>query len=153
VERCEALDLAIGEYRRLVNPRTGAVTWPLLFDRTALELLRARRTNRQVALLVFPPPRRRDGRPLDVVALAELIGSRMRPEDSLGCTSDGRFALLLGGLRDAEDAERVAQRIGQAVESYEMPLTVTVGGASDTPEGLFARALAPLTINAVTSDD
>jgi diguanylate cyclase (GGDEF)-like protein/PAS domain S-box-containing protein len=91
-----------------------------------------------------------------LVALAERLKNRLRPEDVLARFGGDEFAVLLEEAADASEVIRVAQRIGEAlretftVNDHQVNLSTSVGitlgsaHTNDDPEGMLRQADAAM---------
>jgi diguanylate cyclase (GGDEF)-like protein/PAS domain S-box-containing protein len=91
-----------------------------------------------------------------LVAVAERLKNRVRPEDVLARFGGDEFAVLLESVEDPSDAIRVAQRIAQslrepfAVNDHQVGVSTSVGitlgtaQANDDPEGMLREADAAM---------
>jgi diguanylate cyclase (GGDEF)-like protein len=91
-----------------------------------------------------------------LVALAERLRNRVRPEDVLARFGGDEFAVLLESVEHPSDAIRVAQRIAQslrepfAVNDHQVSVSTSVGVAlgcahtNDDPEGMLREADAAM---------
>src|SRR5947207_10956132 len=87
------LEIERARYELLLDSLTGLPRWALLIDRTAVSLARARRTGNQIAVFVLDDPRYSAGPP-DIVRIAKVLESRVRPDDTLARIGDRRFAVV-----------------------------------------------------------
>jgi diguanylate cyclase (GGDEF)-like protein/PAS domain S-box-containing protein len=91
-----------------------------------------------------------------LVALAERLKNRLRPEDVLARFGGDEFAVLLEEAADASEVIRVAQRIAEAlrepftVNDHQVNLSTSVGitlgsaHTNDDPEGMLRQADAAM---------
>ena len=133
------LEIERARYETLLDSLTGLPRWALLIDRTAVALARARRTERQVAVLVLDDPHFRDG-PRDILQVVAAIQSRIRPDDTLARIGDRRFAVVCNDISQDEDAALVARRLIFNAGLL-CGLGVALGTDEAPPELVIARAL------------
>lgn len=103
------------QYESLFEPNTRLPLRALLIDRIAVALLRARRVNRFVALLVFsdiksgaaPMP------DLEVQYVAQIMQARMRPDDTVARTGPLAIVAVCNGVDSYDEADLIAQRLTQ----------------------------------------
>jgi GGDEF domain-containing protein len=133
-------------YEKLLDSMTGLPRWALLIDRTAVALARARRHGRDVAVFVLEYPHFPTG-PYDARRVAEVLLSRLRPDDTLARLGPRRFAVVCNDIGEDEDAATVAHRLVYG-SGLECGLGVAVSDDVDPPEAVIGRALvAALGIN------
>jgi GGDEF domain-containing protein len=126
-------------HEMLLDKLTGLPRWALLIDRTGVALARARRTGNQVAVFVLDDPRF-DAGPPDILHVAEVLKSRVRPDDTLARIGDRRFAVLCNEIRQDEDAALVARRLISGT-GIRCSLGVALGDDEEPPDVVIARAL------------
>jgi GGDEF domain-containing protein len=133
------LEIERARYETLLDSLTGLPRWGLLIDRTAVAIARAQRNGNTMAVFVLDDPHFPD-RPFDVLAVAKLLQSRVRPDDTLARIGDRRFAVVCNEIQADEDAALVARRLvyGSGLVSG---LGVALGNDHDPPEQVIARAL------------
>jgi len=137
-------------YEKLLDSMTGLPRWTLLIDRTAVALARARRNGRDVAVFVLEYPHFPTG-PYDARRVAEVLQSRLRPDDTLARIGPRRFAVVCNDIGQDEDAATVAHRLVYG-SGLECGLGVALSGDLDPPELVISRALvAALQVDPFTS--
>ena len=127
-------------YEKLLDSVTGLPGWSLLIDRTEVALARARRNGRDVAVFVLEYPHFSTG-PYDARRVAEVLQSRVRPDDTLARIGPRRFAVVCNDIGQDEDAATVAHRLVYG-SGLECGLGVALSGDLDPPELVIGRALA-----------
>jgi diguanylate cyclase (GGDEF)-like protein len=130
------------EHTALHDPATGLPNRVLFLDRLAQELRScSRERNRSfgIALIEFEKPRVIDsGIAVDraeavLAAVARRIERTIRPADTLAHLEGNRFACIVVGLRDQDEAHEFAHRIQRALadpvkfEGLEIPINAGIG--------------------------
>jgi GGDEF domain-containing protein len=140
----EAIDEAViaderGRYDKLLDSLTGLPRWTLLIDRTAVAMARARRNGRDVAVFVLEYPHF-PAVLYDARRVADVLQSRLRPDDTLARIGPRRFAVVCNDIGHDEDAALVAHRLvyGSGLVSG---LGVALGTDDEPPELVIGRAL------------
>jgi GGDEF domain-containing protein len=134
-----SLEIERARYEMLFDPVTGLPRWGLFFDRTAVALARARRSDRSVAVFVLEDPRLLGG-PHDIRRVVELLQNQLRPDDSLARLGPSRFGVVCNDLSSDEDAALVARRLVYS-SGIVCGLGVALGGELEAPEVVIARAM------------
>jgi GGDEF domain-containing protein len=132
------LEIERARHEMLLDKLTGLPRWALLIDRTGVALARARRTGNQVAVFVLDDPRFDSGPP-DILRVAEVLKSRVRPDDTLARIGDRRFAVLCNEIQDG-DAALVARRLISGT-GIRCSLGVALGDNDEPPDAVIGRAL------------
>ena len=154
------------ERRASYDPLTGLPNRHTFIDRLGMALLRTKRgkAGRKVGVLFmdldgFKNENDSLGHEAGdrlLVALAERLKNRLRPEDVLARFGGDEFAVLLEEAADASEVIRVAQRIGEAlretftVNDHQVNLSTSVGitlgsaHTNDDPEGMLRQADAAM---------
>ena len=132
---------ACEQHAELFDPMTGLPGWALLLDRTRVALARAWRTHEMVAILVLEVSEHRGGRSPDLVSVAESLGARLRPDDTLACVDANRFVAVCGDIRRDEDAGKIADRLTEhGALGLSWRVGVAVCGGTTDPEEALTRA-------------
>jgi GGDEF domain-containing protein len=126
-------------YEKLLDSITGLPRWSLLIDRTEVALARARRNGKDIAVFVLEYPHFPSG-PYDARRVAEVLQSRLRPDDTLARIGPRRFAVVCNDIGQDEDAATVAHRLVYG-SGLECGLGVALSGNVDPPELVIGRAL------------
>ncbi len=133
------LEIECARYELLLDSLTGLPRWALLIDRTAVAIARARRTGKQVAVLVLDNPTFAVGPP-DVLRVVSVLQGCIRPDDTLARIGDRRFAVVCNDINQDVDAALIARRLISGTGIH-CGLGVALGGDEDPPELVIARAL------------
>lgn len=133
------LEIERARYEHLLDSLTGLPRWGLLIDRTGVAMGRAERAGTTVAVFVIDEPHF-PGRPFDVVAVAKILRTRLRPDDTLARLGDRRFAVMCNDIRADEDAAQVARRLVYGT-GLVCGLGIALATAHEPPEHVIARAL------------
>jgi GGDEF domain-containing protein len=133
------LDVERARYEELMDELTGLPMWTLLLDRTTVALARARRAGNEIAVFVLEDPRM-GRRARDLVGVAEILGAKLRPDDTLARIGERRLAVVLNDIRVDSDAAAVARRLIYTA-GIVCGLGVALGGIDDTPELVISRAM------------
>ena len=127
------------DYEALLDEETGLPTWPLLLDRMTVGLARARRSGTLLAVFVIEEPRI-GRRTRDMGAVARLIQSKIRSDDTLARIGDRRLVAVCNEIRVDTDAAIVARRL-IASAGVVCHLGIATGSIDDTPVTLLSRAI------------
>ncbi len=127
------------DYETLLDQETGLPTWALLIDRMTVALARARRTGSVMAVFVIEEPRI-GRRTRDINAVARLLQSKLRPDDTLARIGDQRLVAVCNEIRIDDDAALVARRLISGA-GIVCRLGIGQGGIDDTPETVLSRAI------------
>jgi GGDEF domain-containing protein len=127
------------QYEKLLDSMTGLPRWSLLIDRTAVALARGRRNGKDVAVFVLEYPHF-PNELYDARRVAEVLQSRLRPDDTLARIGPRRFAVVCNDIGQDEDAATVAHRLVYG-SGLECGLGIALGGAFEPPETIIGRAL------------
>jgi diguanylate cyclase (GGDEF)-like protein/PAS domain S-box-containing protein len=146
------------------DPLTGLPNRTLLLDHLELELARAERDDRLVAVLFLDLDRFKQVNDTlghdagdDLLAqAARRISGVVRPADTVARMGGDEFVILCGDVEDQDHATAVAQRVAAAIETrpfllagHDLPITASIGialspGGEAHPEAILRDADAAM---------
>jgi GGDEF domain-containing protein len=129
------------QHQRLFDPVTGLPGPALLLDRVAMALARAGRTERLVGIVVLADVRAVPGEPSMPHALASVLRSAVRPDDTVARVHDHTFVVVCNDLRSEDHVELVARRLLEQAP-VRCRVGVVAGTPSEHPHELLGRAFA-----------
>ena len=138
------------------DPLTDLPNRALFDDRMSVALAAARRDNSQLALLFidldrFKPINDRLGHAAGdrvLKGVAERIRHNIRESDTAARIGGDEFVVLLRSVQSREDAERVAHKIGEAIDQpfaldgHSLTVSASIGMAFCPEDGVDAAALS-----------
>jgi len=141
LERCLGIDARRqrSQYEKLFDPLTGLPGWALSMDRMEMEMARAHRTNRQLAVLVIDTPRPVDGSRHDVIRFARRLRSEVRPDDTVARTGSETFVVICNEIERGDDVLRIARRLFAGM-GVSCGLGVALGNIGDSADDLMVGA-------------
>ncbi len=132
------------QYEALFEPGTRMPRRALLLDRIAIALLRARRCNLLVAVLVFSDIQSRAGTcALDLERVARVLQSELRPDDTVARAGDSALVLVCNTIKADEDARLIAHRLLETA-GIACRVEITFSGEQQDAEMFLTRALEHL---------
>lgn len=132
------------QYEALFDPGTRLPKRALLIDRVGVAILRARRINRFVAVLVLSNIRSCTASgEIDIQAVAQMLQSRLRPDDTVARVGDSALVAVCNAIDSDDDARMIAQRMMENT-GIVCRIGITFSGAQQNPEIVLARALEHL---------
>jgi GGDEF domain-containing protein len=134
------------QYEALFDPGTRLPKRALLIDRVGVAILRARRINRFVAVIVLSNIRSCTATPaIDMRAVAQMLQFRLRPDDTIARVGDLALVAVCNSVDTEDNARLLAQRMTEDT-GIVCRIGVTLSGKQQDPETLLARALEHLSI-------
>jgi hypothetical protein len=127
------------QHAALFVPTTGLPGPALLIDRLTVSLLRARRANRHVALLIFADIETLDRRPLDRTGATAAMLSSVRPDDTVAQLADRTIAVVCNDIRDSEQMHMLVERVIE--DSGVVCRVCAIEGLGTDAVSLLTRAL------------
>jgi GGDEF domain-containing protein len=125
----------------LRDPGTALPLTALLIDRVAVAILRARKSNRCIAVLVLSNIRSCTATStVDLESLARELQRRVRLGDTVARVGDSALVIVCDGIDGDDEARRIARRMTDGT-GIVCRIGITFSGAQHDPELVVARAL------------
>jgi GGDEF domain-containing protein len=142
----DGLEYLLVDAHTLFDPLTGLPGPALVLDRIDVALARARRMRHRVGVFVLYDACVAGSRALSVQALATMLRTDVRPDDTIARVASRTFVVVCNDLERDEDAEGILERLLGHVDD-----ACRIGMALGTPFDRARDVLARATNRAVTA--
>jgi hypothetical protein len=135
----DGLEFLLVDAHALFDPLTGLPGPALVLDRIDVALARARRLRRRVGVFVLYDACVSGSRQMSVQALATMLRTDVRPDDTIARVASRTFVVVCNDLERDEDAERILERLLTHVDDA-CRIGVALGSPFDRARDVLARA-------------
>ena len=134
------------QYEALFEPGTRLPKRALLVDRVGVAILRARRVDRFVAVMVLSNLRSCNATsPIDMKAVAQMLHLRLRTDDTVARVGDSVLVVVCNAVDTDDNARLLAQRMMEGT-GIVCRIGITLSDEQQDPEIVLARALEHLSM-------
>ena len=134
------------QYEALFDPGTRLPKRALLIDRVGVAILRARRINRFVAVMVLSNIRSCTATSaIDLQAVAQMLQCRLRTDDTVARVGDSVLVVVCNAVDTDDNARLLAQRMMEGT-GIVCRIGITLSAEQQDPEIVLAHALEHLSM-------
>jgi GGDEF domain-containing protein len=127
-------------YEALFDAATRLPGWPLLIDRTAVALTRARRNGSQVLVAVLGDVRAHRELVIDVRAVVATLRDQLRGDDTIGRVDERTLIIVCNDVSFDSDAAQIVRRL-IANSNIDCTMGISLSAGHDDARSLLTAAV------------